>query len=400
MEVQQQQQPTSEGVEMDQAADALLTMGMKVEKQQYAPGMGEELGKIIPLSSTKEPLSSPEKLEKKEEPQTEESENDQEQDETTCVSKHAYCSSCMKLIPNPISDGHGIVDGHVGQFRMLIPWKRQPDGCGVLCSRCYQRNWRLNKQRGGSSSGLDMVEEIPREPYKCLCGMTFHSSQLKAAHCRLCQKYRDIADQEQRHEGSSSPPRPRTARDCVSKRPRTISSDYQRCSSPIPEGKKENIEEFVSPPPPPIKIRNVFTPPPTTRFPSSLEKINTTPHVKSTPVHSGNVCMPSVFAQKLQLAQLVHTTRLLGQIDIVQYANLIELVRTTTDPTILAEITQLVLQFALKPLMVSQQFIGNPPCRTAQFDAESKPLASLTLLPSIFKFPVELQSHSLPQPIK
>ena len=193
-----------------------------------------------------------------------------------CGDKQAQCSACGKVIPNQIADGHSIVQGHVGQFRMLIPWTPGPDGAGVLCSRCYQKNWRTNRQRMGTEDKDAAAEKVPREPYVCLCGMSFQSSQLKA---QLAAKF-----------------------------------------------------------------------------------MNTL-----------------VALARVQLAQLLQTTRLLGQIDVVHYASLAKMVATASDETLIAEVAHLILPFALKPLVpcnasvCATPLVGSPQSKCSKDECPAVP---------------------------
>ena len=394
MEVQNLAVNMADGAELDQAADALVTMGLKAEKMLAGC---KDLGQIFPLASRQEPTGDPPKADAANKAVPELA-----QEENHPPPKHVACSACMKCIQNPLSDGHGIVDGHVGQFRMLIPWVKEADGNGILCSRCYQRNWRLNKQQrtGSDDQNAAAAEAIPREPYKCLCGMTFQSSQLKAAHCRLCQKYRDVADQEQRQEGPHSTALKPSTKDSAQKRPRP-SSELEDRHLPHPEERRDPAEGPLTTPAARIHGLNNM-PSPVSSFAGM-----TTPLVMSSPLSktsssggSGNTNAVSLNSQKLQLVQLLQTTRLLGQVVIVQYANLADMVSATTDPDILSEVSQLVLQFALRPLVYSQQFLAAPPAKMACFDGEARPMSSLSLFPSVFKLPSEYEARTLLQAMK
>ena len=286
--------------------------------------------------------------------------------------KQAQCSACGKVIPNQIADGHSIVQGHVGQFRMLIPWTPGPDGAGVLCSRCYQKNWRTNRQRMGTEDKDAAAEPVPREPYVCLCGMSFQSSQLKAAHCRLCQKYREVADQEQRqHPCQASPSRP-AVRELLSahKRPRTMSElqstrQYQRA--------QETAGLFT---PMPAKVRAVLTPTMLSGAAIAATPLGRTTMECAQPMVLTRI---QVALARVQLAQLLQTTRLLGQIDLVQYASLAKMVATASDETLVAEVAHLILPFALKPLVgcnasvCSTPLVGSPQSKCSKDECPAVP---------------------------
>ena len=282
----------------------------------------------------------------------------------TLLPKRVKCSSCTKLIINPIAEGHRIEDGHVGRFRMLVPWVKETDG--FLCSRCYQRNWRLNKQQSGPDE-KDSDEVCPRTPYKCICGMTFQSSQFKAAHCKQCPKFRELADQKQHQEGTSTSPKPKNAQ----KRPRSDSELHQSPHSPKLEMGRDHSEGLPSAHPSPVKAQD--------------ESATTSSVVSSSALKGCSSLNAMLNSQKIQLAQLLHTTLLIGQIDVQHYSSLAQLVASTTDPDILTNISQVVLEFALKPSVATQQqqFIPIPPTKFVGVDANGRPLLSWSYFQSM-----------------
>jgi hypothetical protein len=98
------------------------------------------------------------------------------------------CSACGKEVVGRLA-GHAILNGNVGQFRVRIPVR--DSAAGTLCSRCYQRNWRL--VRSETPVGTECADDTTgsgKNMYVCICGRDFHSAQLKAAHCRSCVLYR------------------------------------------------------------------------------------------------------------------------------------------------------------------------------------------------------------------
>lgn len=356
-----------DGKELEQAADALATMSMKTEEVSRAqattpirqPTAASTPTTVAPATAAAMAATSPT--------------IDKPGNGCGGGDKQAQCSACGKIIPNQIADGHSIVQGHVGQFRMLIPWTPGPDGAGVLCSRCYQKNWRTNRQRMGTEDKDAAAERVPREPYVCLCGMSFQSSQLKAAHCRLCQKYREVADQEQRQHPCQASPSRSATREMLSahKRPRTMSElqstrQYQRT--------QESAGLFT---PMPAKVRAILTP-----------AMLSNAAVAATPLGRAAVeCVqPMVLSRiqvalaRVQLAQLLQTTRLLGQIDMVQYASLAKMIATASDETLVAEVAHLILPFALKPLVgcnpssvCSTPLVGSPQSKCSKDECPHVP---------------------------
>lgn len=361
-----------DGKELEQAADALATMSMKTEeapRPQATTPIRQPVASSPPANSAtavataapatpvpEKPVLAPVGL--------------------GCGDKQAQCSACGKVIPNQIADGHSIVQGHVGQFRMLIPWTPGPDGAGVLCSRCYQKNWRTNRQRMGTEDKDAAAEKVPREPYVCLCGMSFQSSQLKAAHCRLCQKYREVADQEQRQHPCQASPLRSTVRELLPghKRPRTMSE----LQSPRPYQRMQESGGLFTPMP--AKVRAILTP-----AMLGSPAVAATPLGRTAPTLTMDCAQASVLSRievalaRVQLAQLLQTTRLLGQIDVVHYASLAKMVATASDETLIAEVAHLILPFALKPLVpcnasvCATPLVGSPQSKCSKDECPAVP---------------------------